>query len=150
MIRSHDEPVEKMAKLLALLFSTMAEEMMQSMGKEEGTAAVRRAVTTFGKTRATSMLQEAKERQLPINLETYFKVRDMPSISWEKDPDQPQDVIYCPMHAMWQEIGNERIGRLYCEIDEILFEAFGAKLNRPLCLTYGDDRCRFLSEPQES
>lgn len=143
-IRSNGEPVERMAKLMAELYYFMAKEMVERMGTEAGEAAVRAALTKFGEARVASMHEEARERNLPITPETYALVRDMPGISWERDPENPCDVTYCPMQDMWAELGDQRLGAIYCEIDDVLYRGFNATFERPLCKTHGDRCCRFL------
>lgn len=143
-IRSTDEPVGRMAKLMAELYYFMAQELIDRLGEEEGRKAVRHAVTRFGEARVEQMKEEAAERGLELNAATYATVRDMPGISWEKDPDNPTDVIYCPMYDMWEQLGAQDIGALYCEIDDVLFRSFHVDYERPLCKTSGDSCCRFL------
>ena len=143
-IRSTDEPVGKMAKLMAELYSFMATEMIERLGDETGKAAIRNAVTKFGEARAKIMIEEAHERGLEINSETYALVRDMPSISWEKDPKNLCDITYCPMHDMWEQLDLLELGALYCEIDDVLYKSFNVEYERPLCKTHGDHCCRFI------
>lgn len=146
-IRSGDEPVGRMAKLMAELYYFMAEEMIERLGKETGTEAIRTAVTKFGEARAENMKEEARERGLEINAEAYTRVRDMPSISWEKDPNNPADITYCPMHDMWEQLDAGELGALYCEIDDVLYKSFRVNYERPLCKTRGDRCCRFIIKP---
>jgi hypothetical protein len=68
----------------------------------------------------------------------------MPTISWEKDPNNPSDITYCPMHDMWEQLGANDLGSIYCEIDYDLYKAFGIDFERPLCKTSGDRCCRFI------
>lgn len=143
-IRSTDEPVGRMAKLMAELYYFMAEEMIEKLGEEKGKESVRNAITKFGEARAAVMKEEAKERGLEINAETYALVRDMPGISWEKDPENPSDITYCPMHDMWEQLNATEIGSLYCEIDSVLYNSFNVGFDRPLCKTNGDSCCRFI------
>lgn len=143
-IRSCDEPVGRMAKLMAELYYFMAKEMIDKLGEEEGRKAVREAVTKFGEARAAEMKEEAAERGLEINAETYSLVRDMPGISWEKDPGNPSDFTYCPMQDMWEQLGANDLGSIYCEIDYVLYKAFNIDFERPLCKTNGDLCCRFI------
>jgi len=143
-IRSTDEPVGKMAKLMAELYFFMAGEMIDKLGEKEGREAIRSAIKRFGVARAKDMQEEARDRGLDINAETYAIVRDMPSISWEKDPDDPRDVTYCPMHDMWDQLDALKLGSLYCEIDDVLFKSFNVEYERPLCKTSGDQCCRFI------
>lgn len=143
-IRSNDEPVGRMAKLMAELHYFMAKEMIDRLGQEKGKEAVRAAIRKFGKARIENMKEEVQERGLEANAETYAKVKDMPSISWKSDPDNPCDITYCPMHDMWQQLGAEDIGALYCEIDSVMYDEFGIGFKRPLCKTNGDKCCRFI------
>lgn len=143
-IRSTDEPVGRMAKLMAELYYFMAREFIERLGEEAGREAIRSAVTGFGEARAKVMREEAKERGLEINAETYAIVRDMPGISWEKDPANPADITYCPMHDMWDQLDALEIGALYCEIDSILYHGFQVDFERPFCKTSGDSCCRFV------
>ncbi len=148
-IRSTDEPVGRMAKLMAQMYYFMAREMIDRLGAEEGKKAVREAIRKFGEARAEVMLEEAREKGLPINNETYTKIKDMPSISWEKDPENPADITYCPMHDMWEQLGANDLGSIYCEIDYDLYKAFGIDFERPLCKTSGDCCCRFIVKTPE-
>ncbi len=143
-IKSTDEPVGRMAKLMAELHYFMAKEMIDRLGEEKGKEAVRSAIRKFGEARIASMLEEVHEKGLEISPETYARVKDMPSISWESDPDNPCDITYCPMYDMWHQLGAEDIGALYCEIDSIMYDKFGIGFERPLCKTKGDNCCRFL------
>ncbi len=143
-IRSTDEPVGKMAKLMAELYYFMAKEMIEQLGDEKGKEAIRDAITAFGKARAEVMKEEAYERGMKINAETYALVRDMPSTSWEKDPENPADITYCPMHDMWDQLNALELGALYCEIDDVLYKSFQVNYDRPLCKTHGDSCCRFI------
>lgn len=148
-IRSTDEPVGRMAKLMAELYYFMAKEMIERLGEEKGKEAIRASVTKFGKARLESMYEEARERSLDINIETYKIVRDMPGISWEKDPNNPDDITYCPMQDMWAGLNAQEIGAIYCEIDYVLYGGFNTELERPLCKTENHDRCRFIVKPKE-
>jgi hypothetical protein len=149
-IRSCDEPVGRMAKLMAELYYFMAKEMIDKLGEEEGRKAAREAVTKFGEARAAAMKEEAAERGLAINAETYSLVRDMPGISWEKDPGNPSDFTYCPMQDMWEQLGANDLGSIYCEIDYVLYKAFNIDFERPLCKTSGDACCRFIIKDDSS
>lgn len=146
-IKSTDEPVGRMAKLMAGLYYFMAKEMLDRLGEEAGEKAIRSAVTKFGQARLASMKEEAQEKGLKMNSETYGIVRDMPGLSWKRDPQHPTDITYCPMQDMWEMLEKQplqKIGGLYCEIDDILYQGFNTQFERPLCKTHGDSCCRFI------
>lgn len=145
-MRSNEEPVVKVTKLMAELFYFMAKEMVDGMGPEKGRQAVLAAVEKFGAARVEAMQGEARERQLPASgLAAYLAVRDMPSDGWKSEPGNPLEITYCPMQDVWSQYGEtgQALGYLYCQVDKVLFEGFGVKFDRPKCRTQGDDTCRF-------
>lgn len=145
-IRSGEEPGTRFAKLMGELYYFMAREMMEQLGEEKGQEAVLRAVRKFGEARVRAMKADAREQGLdPGSLDTYRMVRDMPGTGWRTNPENALEITYCPMQDAWAEYGREglELGYLYCQIDHVLYEAFGVDMERPLCLAKGDDRCRF-------
>ena len=146
MIRTTEDPVTRMAKLLALLHYSMSKEIMVALGEERGQQVILAAIKRFAEARLKSMAEEARERGLdPKSFDTYQKVRDMPGTGWERDPNNPQKVIFCPMDSVWAEYGEEgrKLGYLYCSIDHVLYDGFNADLERPSCRALGDDCCDF-------
>ncbi len=150
-VKSTEDPIVRMAKLLARFHYHMAKEIIDAIGPERGTQVVLAAVEKFGQDRVKEMYVEASERGLPLDsMETYRKVRDMPGTGWNRDPDDPAIITYCPMASAWAEYGGEgnRIGYLYCSIDHVLYCGFGVELERPRCLALGDERCEFRAKPK--
>lgn len=145
-LRSSEEPAIRFAKLMAELYYFMAQEMVERMGKEDGINAITSAVTKFGEARVKAMKAEAKEKGLDLNNpRIYADVRDMPSNGWKYSDNDHSEITYCPMGDIWCQYGKDgmELGHLYCEIDHILFEAFGIKLERPYCIAKGDKVCKF-------
>lgn len=146
-IRSNEPASVRNAKLMAKLYYFMAKEMIDRLGRDEGTAAIRAAVKAFGEDRVASMRQEAAERGITEikTIPDYFQVRDMPSDGWVNTMEPPTST-YCPLHDIWKDFGElgNYIGSLYCEVDFILFGGFGFQLSRENCLTQGDDHCDFI------
>ncbi|MFZ7103914.1 MAG: L-2-amino-thiazoline-4-carboxylic acid hydrolase [Peptococcaceae bacterium] len=144
-LKSAEEPVVRFAKLMAELYYFMAREMIERLGQEEGREAVRAAIKNFGQARIKAMHEEAKEKGLALNdLQTFAQIRDLPMIGWETNPADPLEVTYCPMEDVWDQYGAQELGALYCEIDYLLYEGFGAVLERPACRTSGDKTCKFI------
>jgi len=145
-IKSSEDPAVRFAKLMAELFYFMTEELVDKLGDEQGKAAAQEAIRKFGEARVASMKNEAAERNLSLSdPQTYLKVRDMPSNGWESLPENPAVTTVCPMCDIWDNFGEKgrEFGALYCEVDHILFNGFGVKLDRPLCKTKGDSVCDF-------
>jgi hypothetical protein len=152
MIRSTEEPVTRMAKLLALLHYAMSKEIVAALGEDRGKAVILSAIKSFGEARLKSMTEEAHERGLdPNSFDTYKKVRDMPGTGWERDPNNPMKITFCPMESVWAEYGEEgrKLGYLYCSIDHVLYDGFGADLERPYCRALGDECCDFHPKPRK-
>ncbi len=144
MIRSTEDPVTRMAKLLALLHYSMSKEIMAALGEERGKEVILAAIKRFGVARVKSMVEEARERGLdPNSFDTYKKVRDMPGTGWERDPSNPMKITFCPMDSVWAQYGEEgrKLGYLYCSIDHVLYDGFNADLERPFCQALGDEGC---------
>lgn len=145
-MKSTDDPNARMAKLLARLHYFMAKEIIEVIGPEQGTKVVLAVIEKFGQDRVKAMQAEAAKRGLPLDsLDTYKKVRDMPGTGWERDPENPAKITFCPMASAWAEYGDEgnRLGYLYCSIDHTLYGGFGAGLERPRCLALGHECCDF-------
>lgn len=143
MISECERKVQAMAELMAGLFYCMADTVTEKFG-EPGEMAVKEAITRFGKLRLEGMYDEARRQGLPLDsVETYTTVRDMPSDSWQADPETG-DITFCPMQDLWKKQPRPELGYLYCAIDHVLIEGFGGKLERPLCLAKGDACCQFI------
>lgn len=145
-IRSEENAAVRNAKLMAELYYYMSKEIIDELGMEKGTEVIRNAVTAYGEARVKSMKEEAAERGIEVEtLEDYFKIRDMASDGWVNKMDPPS-CLYCPLHDMWNnhgELGNY-VGKLYCDVDFILFNSFGFNLERENCLTTDDGFCDFI------
>lgn len=147
-IRTNEEPELRWAKLFAKMYYIMAEQMIESLGEEEGKKAISKAVQTFAEARVASMKEEAAERDLAENgLQTYQDVRDMPGTGWKHNG---LGISYCPFHDVWKDYGERgaELGGLYCRIDYPMLEGFGVELERNFILTNGDDHCQFIYHDQ--
>jgi hypothetical protein len=62
---------------------------------------------------------------------------------------------YCPLAAVWKELGSEELGRMYCRVDQAKYRAFNprAELIHTCNMLDGDPYCEFdirLEEGDES
>jgi len=150
-MKSTDDPVVRMAKLLAKYHYHMAKEITEAIGFEQGSQVVLRAIQKFAEDRVRGMRAEAAERGLPLDsMDTYRQVRDMPGNAQERNPDNRSQITYCGMNEAWSEYGEEgkKLGYLYCSIDYTLYKGWGAELDRPTCLALGDECCDFRVKPK--
>lgn len=145
-IRSDEPAAVRNAKLFAKLYYHLAKELYERLGETEGKEAIKKAVTAFGEERVASMKEEAAERGIEVHtVPDYFKVRDMPSDGWVNTMEPPT-AQYCPLFDIWKDYGElgYELGKLYCDVDFVLFNGFGFDLKRQNVLTQGDPYCDFI------
>ena len=142
-IKSNQDPTIRFAKLFAMMYYHMCDQLCKCLGEEEGKAAIARAVRAFGEERSEAMHREAAERGIVVvDDPSYHLIRDMPGIGWIKGE---KGVVECPFASVWAGYGEagKEYGQLYCAIDEQLFDSFGLILEREHILTRTGDYCEF-------
>ncbi len=72
-----DADIAEFADLWALMYCTMAREMVDSFG-EEGKKALIRAIQSYGKVRGERLRKRHQEQGLPINMRSLFEHYDLP------------------------------------------------------------------------
>lgn len=116
--------------LLARLFGTMAEKVIERFG-QEGKEVIHEAVRAFGESRGRDIAQNVKEAGKPLTVENYLKHYDMArSASYDVETKESQNHAdqrfkFCPLWATWVEEGLEEYGYIYCkEIDAALAKGY--------------------------
>ena len=146
-IKSCEDPTVRFAKLFAMLYYHMFEQLCRELGEERGKKAIEQAVFEFGRERIRAMHEEARERGIEVmDNPSYHLLRDMPNIGWI---NSERGVEYCPFANVWKDHGKKGLeyGALYCEIDHQVFSSFGLKLHRDHILTTTEDYCEFDIRP---
>lgn len=144
------EQVQLMARRTALLYHHIATVMVEQLGEERATALLEEAVRRYGTEAGEGVRDGVKAMGLPLTPENYNKVRDLPAYGWEtavRPDDMGVDrgaVTYCPLAAVWLEKGSQKLGRIYCHVDQAKYLAY----NNLRCVHLknvldGDDCCLF-------
>jgi hypothetical protein len=104
----------------------------------------------YGEHVGRSVRQEVEAMGLPNDVENYGKVSDLPSVGWEGEVAETEGgprhrALYCPLAAVWKELGSEELGRLYCFVDQAKYRAFNprAALIHTCNVLDGDPYCEF-------
>jgi hypothetical protein len=144
--------VEMVCKRLALLHLAYAKTLVEEFGEERGEKLILKAIKRCG----MQIGEEAKEKVTGKGLEpipeNYRKAEKLPEIGMHSGREalvvnnEPRSRAYdCVMGKIWNELGEGKLGRLYCYVDPAKYMAFNPKYK--LChikaLPDGDEYCEF-------
>jgi len=129
------EIARKFSEVLALLFYTIAKEVVDAYG-EEGEKVVKRAMRRFGKARGEAIrrLVESKGEELSFeNLKKYYDIplgliHDKQVVKALQKDKYWREVYGCPLSKVWRRFGGEKLGLLYCEQDLALIKGYNPKI----------------------
>ena len=132
------DPTIEMAKLMALLYYFMAQEIVDSVGEEKGREIIRRAIWNFGRYRGAKIRENVDAEGLPADLENLVRYYDLPASKLTETevkvtPSTYEEVTrHCTFADVWMGFGAGSLGALYCEQDFALAEGFnkGIKCSR--------------------
>lgn len=137
----------------SILYMEMAKALLEA-DPMEGEAALREAVRRYGRERGEKLRCRHKESGLKINLENLFTYYDLPGdprFRRRKIRLNPQerlsDTLICPIAELWEQSGEKKLGRIYCEeFHHAMFGAYAKKAQIDLAKTLtqeGDHYCCF-------
>ena len=134
--------VRLMGNHFGSLFYHFAATIMNSLGKEEGTKLVLKAVRAYGHERGTRIKKKVQEAGLPLTHENFNKFSDLPRLGWDVDEGR---ILYCAYANPWIIHHREEIGKLYCEVDIAKFQTYNPKIKviRKQSLLEGDSCCQY-------
>ena len=154
------EDVRRMARRTALLYHYFVTTLVEHLGEERAKTLTAEAIWRYGEHVGKAMRQGVEAMGLPNDVENYGKYPDLPSVGWEGVVAETEygprtRVHYCPLAAVWKELGSEELGRMYCHVDQAKYRAFNprAELIHTCNMLDGDPYCEFdirLEEDDES
>lgn len=155
-----EEEVGILAERIALLHYCFVDTLVQELGEEEAIAITQKAIERYGRIAGKQVEGKVIAMGLEPTLANYAKGRELPTLCWKKQPcdippGKPQGkahrVDYCPFASTWKELDFERLGRLYCGVDQAKYSAYGkghvCVHDKNLC--DGDDCCIVRVERNE-
>ena len=159
IIMATDADIAEFADLWALMYCTMAREMVDSFG-EEGKKALIRAVQNYGKVRGERLRKRHQEQGLPINMRSLFEHYDLPGHpETEKTRTKFTDnflesyTYLCTHERLWREHDCNDVGLVYCQyFHHAFWQTYRPDIDVqiPDILTKDDPHCLFLvSQPKD-
>jgi hypothetical protein len=138
----------------AILFALLARAVIESCGKEPGTAVIRDAVKTYGRQRGHRMALRARANGHDLSMANYLAYGEWTPAKnesrfrlVEKAPHARVVVNPCIWYRTWKENDLLDYGRIYCqEVDAALIEGFNPELELEIrgTLAAGHPRCDFI------
>ncbi len=153
-IAIHNLNIKFTAQLHALLFSSIAKETFNQVGKKKGEPVICEAVKKYGQQRGKRMALRAKKDGQDLDIVSYFAYgewevpkNEMNLKLIEKTPNVRLNISKCPWHTVWEKNNLLEYGKYFCkEIDTALVYGFNSELEIKTnsIQTYGDELCDFI------
>ncbi|SDH88175.1 L-2-amino-thiazoline-4-carboxylic acid hydrolase [Desulfosporosinus hippei] len=122
--------VRQMGRMMASLFYHMTKEVLSELGEERGTELVSRAIKAFGSERGNQHKEHILAEGIEHLPENYVELADLPWLGWDIEKAEPEEnkthikITHCPLAEYWKEKGVQKIGRIYCSVDQAKYESF--------------------------
>ena len=145
--------VVRMARRMALMYHYVSVVLQEKLGKDLAKSVLKEAIWRYGTECGSSVRKGVQEMGLPLTVDNYGKVRDLPKYGWQlgdAPSGQHPPVTYCPLAAVWLEKGSQEFGRIYCYVDQAKYKAYnGVRCIHSKNILEGDGYCEFLFMEEE-
>jgi hypothetical protein len=145
-----EEQVKLIIKRVAMLYHYTAEVLVERFGNEQGEELLTEIIRRYGIEVGTSTRHKVEALGLPATAENFNAGADLPKWGWESDKIVCEDgfervrITSCPLADYWKEQGSEKLGRIYCKVDEVKYETYnGTRCRHLKNVLDGDDYCLF-------
>ena len=148
------EQVSRACRRLGLLHLSYARTLIEELGEKKGKQLILKAIKAYGlrvgEKVKTNVIAQGKEN-LPANyaedLPLYGMVSSKEII--EVDGEKRTRLHDCILAKVWNEFGEDKLGRLYCYVDAAKFMAYNPnfKLIHVKALPDGDTCCEITVKP---
>jgi len=128
-----EKDVWLMARRAALLYLHFARLAVEELGQERGEEFIREAITRYGLDCGREAAESVRKMGLEPVPENLAQAPDLPSRGWRTEtvsgPDGTEEhrLVLCPLAVVFQQRGEESLGRLYCLVDEAKVEGFNCR-----------------------
>jgi len=149
------EALEQMLQLVervAMLHYHFASTLVSELGEERGRELVSRAIASYGREVGERQRRRLAEAGYEPSCENYRALPDLPPLPWTPEgmPTVRRgdlELKVCPLAKYWIEKGAEKLGRLYCHVDQAKFAAFDpeCECRHPFNVLDGDDHCEIVA-----
>jgi len=137
--------VRKACIQFADLYFHFSKVLVEEFGQEKAEKLIEKVVRNRAVERGERLRKVANEKGLPLTLETWSKITDIPFLGWDKSLGK----FHCPYAEGWlgRYEGNPwfpRIAKLYCDVNDVqVIETFTGNLSQRITknVLCGDDTC---------
>ena len=146
-----DTSLKQLATHFAKLYIHIAREVESRFGNE-GKNAIREGIRNFSFERGKNIRKIVQSKNLPLNMDNYYGNFDnsLAEAGFNMNLDlrdwQAEGIVsHCPFAEIWKEMGEEDLGRIYCEVDHDMLKGYNPelKLERPENILDGSKKCVF-------
>ena len=144
------------ARRIGLLHLSFAKTLVEELGEEEGRRLILKAIKDYGKKIGKNARKSVIVQGLDPVPENAAKARDLPKFGMlertetvEVGGEKRMRGHGCAMAKVWEEYGEEKLGRLYCYVDPAKYMTFNPefKLVHSKALPDGDEYCELVIRP---
>jgi hypothetical protein len=148
------EQVKKVCARLALLHLSFSRTLVEEFGEQKGKELILKAIKHYGIMVGNKAKEKANDARLNNSPNNYKG--DLPDYgmhdrveSTGSGEEKRTKAYGCVMGEVWKELGEDKLGRLYCYVDPAKYMAFNPyfKLVHIKAITDGDDYCEFVVRP---
>ena len=142
----------QLARQMGLLYLSIGKEIVEKYG-QEGREIFLQGIKAFGRARGKGIAEKVKAAGEPLTLENFFKFYDVPvtvvtkqsPFEITKDGRFRKRITSCPLVDLFREKNQLELGKLYCEQDFAMMEAYNPELRfeKGSSLMEGDECCEF-------
>ena len=143
-----EQDVWLLSRRMALLYYYMATAIIKRLGESEGKKLIEDAIWAYGEACGHRVRESVLSQGLSPEPANFSRVPDLPSKGWRSESARAAEkrgsaVTFCPLAAVWKELGAEKLGRLYCFVDQAKFHAYNPALRvvHEENVLDGDDCC---------
>ena len=152
------QAVELTARRIGLLHLSFARTLVDELGERKGKELIMKAIEDYGKRVGKEVRKGVIDQGLDPIPENYGtgKSRDLPEFGMheskegvEIDGEKRMRAYGCAMAKVWNEYGENELGRFYCYVDPAKYMAFNPsfKLIHIKTLPDGDEYCELTVRP---
>ncbi len=150
--------VEAASRRIALLHLSYAKTLIEELGEERGIELIRKAIEDYGTRIGEKTREDVLKKGLPPDPKNFSAGESLrlPRFGMcekyevvEVGGELRRRVHGCILAKLWREYGEERIGRLYCDVDVAKYRAYNPdyELIHLKTLPDGDEYCEFVVRP---
>jgi len=146
--------IEITSRRIALLHLAYAETLIKEFGEEKGEKVIAEAIKEYGMKIGLKTKEEIQKKGLELTPENFDEGQyyGLPSFGMHdrvekivKDGEKRERAYGCVLAKTWKELGQDKLGRLYCYVDISKYMAYNPdyKLIHIKTVPDGDDYCEF-------